>query len=319
MKKFMKSILPDFIVKYIKKFCYRVRLEKYKYEIYRRQKYGIFEYQKLAKDMDLVTKEYGFNAFYGLDKIVKDVRGYKQNCILDAAIEHGIQRGNTINAIDTGKNTIYTFGGIRASFLKSKFPEKEIIGLGPYVKYAESILSESKVQELKKELGKTLLVFTAHSTHYATAQYNSEYFIEEIERIKLKNGFDTVLVCMYWKDILLNKEKPFEKQGYKICTAGHMFDYRFMSRLKSIICLADVTMSNWLGTHLGYCICLNKAHYLYCNNVNMENDEIYDAKYCFDHNYYSEFSNSAFNIFGIYKECIKDSDIKFVKKYWGEW
>ena len=47
-----------------------------------------------------------------------------------------------------------------------------------------------------------------------------------------------------------------------VVTAGYIMDPLFLSRLKSIIQLSDLTMSNNVGTHLGYCIYLNKPHWI---------------------------------------------------------
>lgn len=45
-------------------------------------------------------------------------------------------------------------------------------------------------------------------------------------------------------------------------SSGHRYDYYFLSRQKTMIKLADMTMSNSLGTHLAYCTYLQKPHWI---------------------------------------------------------
>lgn len=71
LKQVLKLILPLKIQKYIKKKILFLNLLRYNLEIKKRAKYDIFEYRKLSADMNLYTKEYGYNSFYGLADIVK--------------------------------------------------------------------------------------------------------------------------------------------------------------------------------------------------------------------------------------------------------
>ena len=108
-------------------------------------------------------------------------------------------------------------------------------------------------------LGRTLLVFPSHGIIGVTATFNNDEFIEEIERVR--KDFDTVLISLYWT-VVLNPDlvASYEALGYKIVTSGHRFDLNFLSRQRSFIELADYTMSNNLGTHVGYCIHLNNIY-----------------------------------------------------------
>ena len=128
-------------------------------------------------------------------------------------------------------------------------------------------MSIHEIEQLKSELGKILLVFPSHGIIGSSATYNSNDFIAEIERIR--KDYDTVLISLYWTDALNPLiVSQYENKGYKIVTSGHRFDINFLSRQRSIIELADYTISNNLGTHVGYCIYLNKPHYIYRQKVN---------------------------------------------------
>ena len=79
---------------------------------------------------------------------------------------------------------------------------------------------------------------------------------------------------IYYKDILNNiYPKYFEDAGFKIVTAGNLYDINFLSRLKLIIQLADFTASTSIGTHTGYCVYLNKPHFLIKQKIKISKDD----------------------------------------------
>ena len=86
---------------------------------------------------------------------------------------------------------------------------------------------------------------------------------EEIRRIG--QDFDTVLISLYYADI--GKAKLYEQYGFKVVTSGHENDANFVPRQRTLIELADYTMSNSVGTQIGYCVYLNKPHYVYKQKV----------------------------------------------------
>ena len=319
LKQVLKLILPLKIQKYIKKKILFLNLLRYNLEIKKRAKYDIFEYRKLSADMNLYTKEYGYNSFYGLADIVKKILGISQKEILSGAIEHGIVIGNGLTEVDTKPDIIYAFGIRRKLFLEQMFKEKHIYSLGPYIQYVDSMYSPKELKTIKARLGKTLLVFHSHSTPHIRAQFEVNEFIQEIDRIKNTKNFQSVLVCMYWKDILNGLDEKFLKAGYKICTAGHMFDKNFLRRLKSIILLADVAIGNDIGTHLGYCIAVGRPYYLYLklpDYVDFDNNGDFLE---FNNDFFKQLLNRGVECFGCYKEYISDDDIKFVEEYWAKW
>lgn len=319
LKQVIKMIVPHKIIRYIKNKILSVNLFIYDLEIKKREKYDIFEYRKLSADMNLYTKEYGYNGFYGLADIVKKVLGIPDEEVLNGAIEHGIVLGNGLTEVDTKPDIIYAFGIKRKLFLEQIFKKKHIYSLGPYIQYVDSFYSFQELKTIKDTLGKTLLVFHSHSTPHIRAQFEVDEFIQEIDRIKKAKEFKTVLVCMYWKDVLNGLDEKFLMAGYKICTAGHMFDKNFLNRLKSIILLSDVAIGNDIGTHVGYCISVGIPYYLYLklpDYVDFDNNGDYLE---FNNDFFKQLLNDGIECFGQYKEYISDNDIKFVEEYWGKW
>lgn len=319
IKRIKEQLKKYRIVMFLREYIFNIKLEEYEKEVQKRKQYSIFDYKNLSKEMKLVTKEYGYNAFYGLAGIVKKGIGWDENVILDAAIEHGPYPKNVISEVDSLKEIMYTLSERRSSYLRTVFPNKTIYAIGPYIQYVKPILSEAEMTSLKNKYGKILLVFHAHSTPHVSVDFEQNDFINKVEEIKDKGKFDTVMVCMYWKDVLRTKDVEFFNKEYKICTAGHMFDPNFLLRLKSIIALSDMTMSNSAGTHVGYCVCLNKAHYLVYNDLKITHANTEHENPEEDEQYYNEFLSKALKCFGTYKETIEDKDLEFVREYWGNW
>ncbi len=216
------------------------------------------------------------NDWYGHATAFKKYARLKNDYPIKAAIEHGPFFGSFIWPQDLNNSlpAMITFSKKRAKFLEKK-TGKKIYSVGPYIHYAKHHLSKKKLEQEKKRLGKNLLVFPVHSTSISGLDYDIEEFCKAIK--KLSKQFDTVRVCLYWKDILHEKDKVYKKYGFEVVTAGHVFDSRFLPRLKSIIALSSATMSNSVGTHLGYSVFLKKPHYLYKQKIKVPKNDI-DAK-----------------------------------------
>lgn len=239
----------------------------YNYEINKRSKLDIFDYLALSQPMRRFSKEYAYNDYYGNDRAVKNYLNMPYSQRLEAIIEHG--GGMSMGFFEDEEhprwdNTIiYTYGVKRKKFLKETFPWEIVHNIGPFIKYAQGIYLPEEWNRIKQRYGKILLVFPCHSTPDTYSHNNVNEIITEIERIKNSFQFDSVFMCLYWKDILLEKFHLYEKMKYNIVTAGHMYDCLFLNRLRSIISLADVVMTDQIGTHVIYSTALHKPLYLF--------------------------------------------------------
>lgn len=322
IKDYLKKNLPENVIDKLKELLFFFRWCIFEYEIWRRSKIDIFNYKKLSKNMNLCTREYGFNAFYGLADILKKQLGIKKEEILIGSIEHGFDYVNSISVIDSKPDIIYAFGNKRKEYLEKIFPNKNIYCLSPYIQYVESYYSEDEIKKLKNEFGKTLLVMPSHSIMQGSVEFEKAELLKKIEEIKLKFNFKTVIVCLYWKDVLLGNDNIYLEKGYKICTAGHLYDKNFLKRLKSIILLSDVVIGNDIGTNIGYCICLNRPFYLCYSkakvnyNIEEDNDAFIKKR---DLEYEVYMASKLNELFGHYRENITNEQIIFVRDYWGNW
>jgi len=248
--------------KFIEKKISRI---KSKYKLLKRTKAKLTDLEILSFDIpDLITKEkYIHNDFYfNAHHIKKYIKRPDKNFIR-ASIEHGIYASYTYWDCDTNCKFpgILTMGEIRRPILEKICPQKQIHTIGPYINYVKRLLNDADMKKEKKKLGKNLLVFPAHSTHHIEQEFDNEKFCEKIT--ELSKDFDSVTICLYWKDILLKGASDYLDLGFNCVCAGHIYDPMFLPRLKSIIELSDQVVSNITGTHLGYSLFLGKPVHLF--------------------------------------------------------
>lgn len=318
-KKKLKRYVPYFFINCYRQLRFAVQMYRHEKEIDKRRKHSIFEYNILAADMPYITREKYQNGFYGLDKIIRKYAKIDKTTIIDGFIEHGLYVDNSINPEEIGGNNLWTLGEERRKYLGKYMDIRHVHAVGPYILYADDYHDDETLRQIKNKLGRVLLVFPTHSTHWIDVNFNTTEFIKEIHRVRIEKDFDTVLVCVYWKDILNGVAVEYEKQGFKVCTAGHIFDENFMPRLKSIIKLSDMCMGNRLGTHVGYCVALGKGYYSFSMNTDYDfhgEECTYDLHE--DYEYKKELEKLLDVNFGSYHEDITEENREFIRKYWGE-
>ena len=299
---------------------------KFYKEVKKRCEADIFDYKVIARPLPYYPIEAVVeNNYYGLGytllkyaDLIGDTNAY---------IEHGIFFGpNIIPWQQEWKvKRMIVPSNVRLKHLRTKGVQTEIIVVGPYIHYAEPLLSTQKFNFVKSYLGKTLLVFPTHSIANVTAEYDIDHFITFIESIR--TDYDSVLVSLYWLDAI-NPQivKKYTDHSFKIVTAGNRFDPYFLNRQKSIISLADDTMSNDVGTHVGYCIYLNKSHYIFDQKVSyaaknaieeIRLKKTYNNKGADTLTYESEIGEVKIAFSKFTPGKISDLQKQVVDKYWG--
>lgn len=233
-------------------------------EVENRKHLSIFDIHKLSEPLSSYSDQYYYvNSRYAIGHHLSTYA--KWNKPINAVIEHGIYYDDDVKEMEIYKNkfpAILTYGPVRHQFLNSlKGHNKAIFKLGPHIDYVDSLLSEEKLKALKSELGTVLLAIPTHSIESHRLDFDYEGWIGEIK--KRGQDFDTVVVNVYFQDVLFGRHQPYLDAGFKVVTSGHRSDINFLPRLKSIIELSDMTMSNRYSTPIGYCIHLNKPHYVY--------------------------------------------------------
>jgi FkbM family methyltransferase len=271
---------------------------------------------ELSKDRPLKSNEiFQPNDFYGHASILKKYVKLPENYQIKAAIEHGAGIGGNIwdQNIKNILPAIFTSSYYRSRILKNN-TQKKIFVIGPKIQYAKHYLTEEELQIKKEKLGKNLLSFPTHSTHYVNSHYDIQKYCQVLK--ELGKDYKSIRVCLYWKDILRGLDKEYKRNGFEVETAGHMFDPLFLSRLKSIIETATFTTSNNIGTILGYCIILKKPHLLAESEI--KRDSLYSNKLaeCSDLTNQPD-ANEIREAFTEIQENITPKQKEIVNKYWG--
>lgn len=286
-----------------------------------REKLNLFDYQNLAKPLPFYPIEPVRDSnYYGYAQAIKNFLGKAK--LSGYALEHGLYLGNYVPKASYLRTTesIITFSEYRKQNIRNNGINKKVIDIGPYIHYADSLLDDESLKIMKKNLGKVLLVFPSHSNIHYSVQVNSDFFIKKIKDIA--KGYDSVLVCLYYKDIQNGNYIPYKNAGFKIVTAGHYLDINFVRRLKTIILLADFTISNEIGTNLGYCICLGRPHYVIKQEVHRYTDKNIEITASTYRNKDEQMTlNSALNeiydAFSVRETKISSKQYQVVDKYWG--
>ena len=272
--------------------------------------------QRLAQNRPLQTPEiYEPNDFYGHATILKEYMNLPNTYQIKAAIEHGAGIGGNIweKDIDNRLPAIFTSSRYRAEILK-EHTNKKIFMIGPKIKYADHILDQKAIKNEQKRLGNNMLAFPAHSTHHIDVHYDIRQYCKHLQN--LGKNFDKIRVCLYWKDILRGFDKEYNRFGFEVITAGHMFDPLFLPRLKSIIETATFTTSNMLGTILGYCVISNKPHLLVESEVEMTSESMNKLLECTNFTNQSDVMEIRQN-FKKLDDQITPKQNEIVNKYWG--
>ena len=295
---------------------------KYQRESKRLSKVDFFDYEELLKG-EYVTPMFFNSVFiYGNYKAIENLTHRKFNFIFDY-LEHGINYSDkTISVHWMGyadrfciKN-IFVFSEERAKFVKyyiqTKNLKRNIIAVGPYILGAEPFYTEEKRTELKNKYGKILLVYPAHSIDIVTANYDIQQLLAEIDRHK--DSFDSVFICLHWLD--MNNEsrrKQYEESGHILVCNGKPSDPMFLSRQRDLMELSDMVMTNALGTHVGYAVCLNRPVYFFNQEITLKGDTTLQTEKTIS------IENQFKKAFGKFSFTITQEQLDLVYPIWGRW
>jgi hypothetical protein len=279
----------------------------------------LFDVQKiLDASVDYPVVLHQDNSFYGTEF---SLNSYSKHCSpIKACIEHGVYFGSYVNereCLFSGFPALITFSDVRKVHIRTASPIP-VIEIGPYIAYADSFLSPSQLTDQKKKMGKTLLVFPSHSTDYAQAKFDSDELIKEIARLKKQENYQTILVNFFWKDIANHQDQLFRDAGFQVTCCGSQSDPFFLRRLKSLILLSDMTMSNSVSTNLGYCIYLGKPHYFFRQKTGLAHSKSTSGEYLAENVRTRELEKEEIvDRFCVFKHEVTPSQYQVCSKYWG--
>lgn len=210
------------------------------------------------------------NLLYGDEFLLRKYGNIRTSEALYSIIEHGLFLGRNHAKVGPNKyewdlGSVLTSSIYRKETINEFFPEHYCETIGPMIHYAN--IDEEFQSELQKRIdsqSKTMLFYPAHSTIEVDMVYEIEKTISELNCLANENNCNNIIICAGYYDI-----KKYQSVDYKchckgknviVTTNGMIYDTRFLDRQKTMIGLADITVSNALGTHVGYCVYLGKPH-----------------------------------------------------------
>lgn len=214
--------------------------------------------RELVRPRRLVTRElYPFNAFYGHADLLRTYAGVEGSRPLKLAIEHGptiFPNPHDPDLVTRLPRYFCAATGRARFFEEQALHHAPAVAVGPLILYARALAPP------ETSSARRLVFFDAHSSDYLTASYDVGVAVERLE--ELRDEFDELVVCLYWRDILLGRAELYRRHGFRCVTAGHIFDPRFLFRLVDIIASASVVLTDSVGSHLLYALALDRPVWL---------------------------------------------------------
>ena len=263
---------------------------------------------------------YTGNDCYGHANLLKKYSGYEKQIF--ACIEHGVYFGGTVfnrETAESGLPGVVTFGEARRQHIRETC-DKPVLTVGPYIQYAEPLMSSPESTDENGEHKSVLTVFPQHSVQEATAEYEFEGLDRDISLLALQHEIEEVRVCLFFLDVLRGLGRKYEQNGYRVVCAGHNMDPLFLPRLRSIIEQSDLTASNGVGTHVGYSVALGVPHLILSPAQTYSFSEKEDERLvspsarslCRE-----EEIEEVVSVFRMREGKITDAQKHVVQKYWG--
>ena len=312
-------------------FEFPISCVKYAYYRHKLSKVDYFDYQELAKYKFEPPLFFNSVFAYGNYAAVARLKKSRFN-FLTEYLEHGITFYDNLESARLlgypNRKTIkriYTFGDKRKNiiekYLDSLGMKKTVIAIGPYIKGAMFFHSPEEIKEIKEKYGKILLVYPMHSTVGAKSVYSESDFINEILSVK-ERDFDSVFMCMYWKDFENHPEfiQSCKQHGFIIVCNGFGGDPQFINRQKELIYLSDMVMTNGLGTHIGYAISMDKPVYYYYQQSEYKVDNNLSQSFAdSNRDQIEKMKENVRQLFGNPSFNITQEQTAFIQELWGKW
>ena len=278
--------------------------------------------EELTANRELVTQEiFVSNEWYGHARAIRHHAGLPQDYQIKASVEHypNLRQVHWDVNLSAQLPTVLISSSWRSEYLRSH-THKPIFSIGALITYAEDLLDDVTLIRERQRLGRNITVFPEHSTHFINVDYDIEDYCKDLE--ELGKDYDTIRICIYWKDYLRGAAKPYQDRGFEIVTAGHMYDTSFLSRLKSILRTSDAVVVNQISTVVGYAVslgvpvCMLDSKGLVRSMDKSANNEVHVPDSMEDYNkdpnlvaLRSAFANTSLQI--------SDAQVELLDIYWG--
>jgi hypothetical protein len=205
---------------------------------------------QLCSDRPLETDEiFAGNAFYGNDAALKAYAGLRRTYGLKVVVPHGIVfRDDHIWKSEAKAllPAVLCYPPYRERIYAEKTNKAVFPAAAPFLYVLELLKGQPEPSR------RGTIFFPAHSTHYITAQMDFSDLAESLQQ--LDSEYQPVTICIYWRDFNLGHHIPFVERGFRIVSAGHMYDPLFLARFYHLCSLNRYSASNSIGSSLFYSV-----------------------------------------------------------------
>lgn len=204
----------------------------------------------LCADRSLITDEiFPHNSFYGLDFILKSYARLSTTYPLKAVLPHGVHLSDYyVDDAETNVDlpAVFCYPDYREAAYIAQTAKVVVRSASPYL-YVKHL-----IQHEPAPYREGLIFFPVHSTHHATAGMDNERLADAL--LKLDHQYHPITICVFWRDFLLGHHLPFQQRGFRIVSAGHMYDRYFLFRLFHLFSTHRYAAGNAVGSHLFYSV-----------------------------------------------------------------
>ncbi len=201
------------------------------------------------------------NEYYGLDLIVKNFLNLNPKESLKFAIPHGVELNDSglrnVFGFNTNVSTLTYNNDIGLSnMLVHKVPGWKIKTEHPFL-ILKQILFERGLLDNNPTFGGVLFF----PPHLAPSQnFIDDQFDAKIIQNLIENRFNrtTITVSLPSADILRGRYLLYEKYGFKVVSAGSIFDARFLNRFINLVMGYDQILTSAVGSHMVFARALKK-------------------------------------------------------------
>lgn len=187
---------------------------------------------------------------------------------LPVLLEHGLKVSEGAR-FETPKGWAHRgylcMGPLRARWLREQH-QVPAHAIGPWIQFAQPLLTNTQLESQRQRWGKTLLVVLAHSWDQVERSMDQQACVVAIKALVEEHNYEQVVWLRHWKD---PEMLPLPKHWIPACN-GHRSNPWFLDALRTLLELCDGLASNAFGTHLGYAVALNKQ--LHWIDVDAEQD-----------------------------------------------
>ena len=285
-------------------------------------KYNQDNLELMSLDRELETDEiHKVNDFYGQANIIRRYANYKRP--IKVIYEHSIVIHDLIWSIDkeSNLNTCFVSSEHRLDVYKKQLKEKHVYNIGSVLNYAIAMsdpqFAKNNFKSNKKKSGS--IFFPTHSTHHIKSTIDSDYIITKLKL--LPEMYLPITICMYWKDIQHGEHLKYLSNGFKVVSAGHIYDNLFYFRLFDIFQNFKYTLGSSFGSFVFHAA-RSGSLVVFPKELRIKNEEISISTENFEDKDLLErieigrkFDEKFFELFTHNIEVYNKEQIKFIEYY----